>query len=251
MLFAPLPTRTAKAGVREYTWYSERMPKRIDLAWHPYRPELTVDSTVDISLSASRARVRQRLRFQFPQTLPTQVTLRGSPHVELAAVAGGRFVGEPDDNGDRDFVLQSPVGPEHTVQLEYALALADQVVAGQTRSQSVPLFQAVAATRGRTRVRIWSDADLEVLPEGKEWQERPTEVVPDRDSLPALVLDGGLAGAVPVRSAHERWRGRRPTRGSGAGPRDHGRRRPPGLSCPILDPTDCGSSARPGVSRTA
>ena len=198
LLFAPMAVRPLNAGMREYTWISERLPKDVDLNWRPYRPEMPVDAIVDISVSAGRARVRERLQFQFLQPPPPQVTLRARRGLELESVEGGRFVGEMDANGERDLILQTPVGKVHTVTLEYVASLPLPAEESE-RPVLIPLFQVPSATRGRTRLRIWCDADLQVSPGSKEWSSGIPEIVADRDSLPVLVLNGGLADVVPLR----------------------------------------------------
>ena len=197
-LFAPIAGRPMNAGLREYTWSTERFLEHIELNWRPYRPEMPVDAIVDISVSAGRARVRERLQFQFLQPPPPQVTLRTQRGFEVEAVEGGRFVGDMDANGTRDLILQTPVGKVHTVTLDYLIPLPP-LAEGSERTALIPLFQAQAATRGRTRIRVWSDADLLVSPAAKEWTVGLPEIVADRDSLPVLVLNGGLADAVPLR----------------------------------------------------
>ena len=197
-LFAPIAGRPMNAGLREYTWRSEHFLEHIELNWRPYRPEMPVDAIVDVSVSAGRVRVRERLQFQFLQPPPPQVTLRARRGFELEAVEGGRFVGDMDVNGTRDLILQTPVGKVHTVTLDYLIPLPP-LVAGAERTAVIPLFQAQAATRGHTRVRVWSDADLLISPATKEWNVGLPEIVADRDSLPALVLNGGLADVLPLR----------------------------------------------------
>ena len=197
-LLAPIAGRPSNAGLREYTRSSERFLGHIELNWRPYRPEMPVEAIVDVSVSASRVRVRERLQFQFLQPPPPQVTLRTQRGFELEAVEGGRFVGDMDANGTRDLILQTPVGKVHTVTLDYLIPLPPLGQSGE-RTVLVPLFQAQAATRGRTRVRVWSDADLLVSPATKEWSVGLPEIVADRDSLPVLVLNGGLADVVPLR----------------------------------------------------
>jgi hypothetical protein len=197
-LFAPIAGRPTNAGLRDYTWSSERFLEHIELNWRPYRPEMPVDAIVDISVSAGRAHVRERLQFQFLQPPPPQVTLRTQRGFELEAVEGGRFVGDMDVNGTRDLILQTPVGKVHTVTLDYLIPL-QLLVEGSERTALIPLFQAQAATRGRTRIRIWSDADMLVSPATKDWSVGLPEIVADRDSLPGLVLNGGLADVVPLR----------------------------------------------------
>ncbi len=194
LLFAPQVARPIGAGMREYAWISERLPKSINLNWRPYRPELPVDAVVDVSLSAGRARVRERLQFQFLQPPPPQVPLKVSGGLEMEGVEGGRFVGETDANGERDLILQTPVGKTHTITLEYLVPFPP-AVDGEGHAVLIPVFQAQTATRGRTRLRIWCDADLQVSSPSKDWSVGPAEIVADRDSMPVLVLNGGLADA--------------------------------------------------------
>src|SRR5206468_2378346 len=63
---------------------------------------------------------------------------------------------------------------------------------------AVPLLWPEGITSCKTKVRVWSDPGLQPLLEGTLWEELPLELVPDRESLPALVLrSGGLN--VPLR----------------------------------------------------
>jgi len=58
----------------------------------------------------------------------------------------------------------------------------------------------VQATRGETKVRVWCDpGELPELASGR-WEEVPAEVVPNRESLPVLVLRGGLASPLALKS---------------------------------------------------
>jgi hypothetical protein len=193
----PAPLRPVNAGLREYVWSFEPPAKTVELHWRPYRPEMPVDTVVDISLSPGRARVRQRLQFLFLQPPPPQVTLRARPGLELETVEGGRFASDADANGDRDLVLQTPVGKVHTVTLDYLVPLPAPLDSGE-RLALIPLFQALSATRGQSKARIWYDADLAVSSASKDWKVGLPEIVSDRDSLPGLILTSGTEDAVPL-----------------------------------------------------
>jgi hypothetical protein len=192
---------------REYTWQSERAPQRVELAWRPHRPELPVDTLVDLTLAGRQARVRERLHFQFSQPAPAQVLLRVPAGLlePIKIVAGGTPGPEqPRPQAEWAVALTGPVGREHDLTLEYAFLLPDATSsraapAGSRHSARrfpVPLIRAAQATRGESKVRVWSDPGHLPNVAGGRWEELPTEVVAERDSLPALVLRGGWDGTL-------------------------------------------------------
>jgi hypothetical protein len=197
LLFKPNPTHQPIMGMREYSWNSDRIPKNLEVNWRTYRPEMPVDVVADVSLSAGRVRIRERLQFQFLQPPLPQVPLHTPGDVEIESVEGGTFVGDVDASGDRDLILQTPVGKLHTVTITYVASLPSPTE-DQPRKVSLPLFQTSIATRGRTRVRIWSDANLNVTPASNEWTVGLPENVPDRDSMPGLVLNGELLDSLAL-----------------------------------------------------
>ena len=58
---------------------------------------------------------------------------------------------------------------------------------------SVPLVRAAHATRGATKVRVWSSPGERFKASPARWEELPTEIVADRDSLPVLAEIKGHA----------------------------------------------------------
>jgi hypothetical protein len=137
-------------------------------------------------------------------------------HVKI--VEGGiRDAEESRTPGEWAVSVPASAGKVHTLTLEYAFALnggqvpepADpEVVRGRSqpspsfpnsglgtsgRSPSpfpVPLIKPVQATRGETRVRIWCDPGVQPGLAGGSWTELATEIVPEQDNLPVLVLGG-------------------------------------------------------------
>ena len=54
---------------------------------------------------------------------------------------------------------------------------------------SIPLVQPPAGTRVETKVRVWADPGVQVhAADNDAWVRLPAEVLPEKDSLPALVL---------------------------------------------------------------
>jgi hypothetical protein len=197
LLFTPSNPHPAAVGVREYVWAPERLPRSLELSWRPFRPEMPVEVTADLFISSGKVRVRERMQFQFLQPPPPQMPIQTPRGIELEAVEGGQFVGGAAAGGERDLILQTPVGKVHTITFDYVVALAAPTENAVTEFVA-PFFQTLLATRGRTRVRIWSDANLRIAPASNEWVVGPPEVVADRDSLPALVLNGALQESVTL-----------------------------------------------------
>src|SRR5262249_810582 len=94
--------------------------------------------------------------------------------------------------------LSGAAGKEHVLTLEYNIPLPEASAvkpdAVLTRRLTIPLCRSVQATRGEAGVRLWSEAEERLSLSGGPWEELSTEVVPERDSLPVLVLHAGLPG---------------------------------------------------------
>jgi hypothetical protein len=202
-LYAPAPGNPVPwHAVREHTWRSEpeQAPARVHLAWRPYGPELPVQSGVEVTLAGGRAQVRQRLQFQFLKGPPGRVRLR------LAESLAGHVRVEGEGGGlERNFeskgkpatywapLRAGPGGKRDAVTLLYAVPLPGPLGAGpaeKARHLTIPLAWPVQATRVQTKVWVWGEPETQPLAAGKEWEELPAEVVPDRDTLPSLVLAG-------------------------------------------------------------
>jgi hypothetical protein len=211
-----------KVGIREYTWQPERMPPRVDLSWQEYRPELSVQSVADVALTERQARIHHRLRFHSGQAGLSQALLRVPAGLEgKVRMLGGGTLQKPLDNIQTELVVNftRPAAKEQEIELEYIFPLPGWVEADNrpggnpppspesnlrgpahpdspgprmVRRFALPLVQPALATGGETKVRVWSDWADQPAAVGGQWEELPTEIVNDRESLPALVLQGGL-----------------------------------------------------------
>lgn len=205
---APLPL---KSGSQEYTWQGERTILRLDLAWRAHRPELPVERVVDVILAGQQARVREYLRYQFGSQAPGRLLLAVPPEVQphVKILEGGIRDAEESRTPDEWAVsIPASAGKEHQLTLEYTFALdseqrpeaTDPAEAaehrkharstGAARGFTVPLIRPVQATRGQTRVRVWCDPGVQPSLAGGSWAESATEIVPEQESLPVLVLRG-------------------------------------------------------------
>lgn len=192
-------------GQRETSWTTERLPGRVELAWQPQRPDLAVESVVDLTLASNRAWIRQRLRYQFSQALPAEVFLRVPSTVmsTLRVVEGGILDAEDRAAGRTGVLLDArSTGKERTVTLEYSYSVLAADADGEARADgriTIPLVRPDRAARGEARVRVWAEAGAEVQPSAAAWERVATEVVPEHDALPDLVLRGDLEAPLVLR----------------------------------------------------
>jgi hypothetical protein len=179
------------SGDRQHTWRCDRIPSRVDLTWQLYRPDLHAESVSDVILAGRQARVRQQIRLSASQTLPRRLNLEVPESIvdRLRLTDGGQL--EP--NGT--VLLPAGAAKDHKLALEYSFVVADgSVPALETNGQSpvrnlpVPLVRVQQATRADYKVRLWTDAGIvPALVQPGPWEEQPTEIVPDQETLPALV----------------------------------------------------------------
>jgi hypothetical protein len=200
-LFAP----DFKRETDGYVWNTERMPSRLEISWSNHRLDLPVSIQADVLLDPGRVRVREQLRFGFQQRVSERVKLRVPADVRgnIRIIGGGAVHNDPATPGEiLDVDLTKPVGKQHDVTLEYSSPLpglrnehaAEAAVAqsGVSLRVQIPLVQVVQATRGDAKVRIWAETSTRPTSAGGNWEELATEIVPEHDSVPALVLRGSL-----------------------------------------------------------
>ncbi|HXG08510.1 MAG TPA: hypothetical protein VNK04_01855, partial [Gemmataceae bacterium] len=198
-LLPPAPGDAAReAGPREghnrCTLLFDRMPARVDVAWRPHRPDLPVDAAIDLTLTAgNQVVVRHRLWAGGPQPLPAQLTLRVPEAAAdtLRVTERGRLLPGPRDVTSRMVERTEPVTRANPLVLEYFFPLpAGEERGGPSRPFAIPLVVPEQATRGETRVRVWSDLGRLPVLAGGPWEEQPIEVVEGHDRLPDLCLRG-------------------------------------------------------------
>jgi hypothetical protein len=169
-------------------------------AWQPYRPELPVAVQTDITLESRRARVHQRLQFPGAPAVPPQLLLRlaGAPPTDrrveealsqsLRVRPGGRLAALPARIGFGTWQVMLDPDKDQYLDVDYSFP-----VAASGRVQ-VPLLWLEQATHTDTKVRVWSEPEvrfqMQAALESRRWAEAKTEVIPERDGLPLLVLRG-------------------------------------------------------------
>ncbi|VTS06597.1 hypothetical protein [Tuwongella immobilis] len=167
-----------------------RSPAQVDLSWRPLRSDLIVDTQTELTLKDRQAVILQQLRIQPGEPAPRLLRLRGPANVAgVRLLSGGRSL-EPTGAGEWTIPLLEPVGREINLSLTYVFTLPEST----NPNVPVPLLWIDNATQTETRLRIWRDGSsaIHLIPRLADgpWQEQPTEFVPDRDVLPALVLSG-------------------------------------------------------------
>lgn len=180
----------------QYTRMWERTPDRIELSWRPYRPELRVESLLDVTLYASQASVRHRLDLQFPGRTPERVALQIPTALgeRLRILQGGVL----EDAGV--VKLDHPESKAKLV-LAYDVPLAKEAFDSLgERVLPFPFVRVRQATHAQTKARFWCDATGQLACAEGPWDEAPVEAAADRDSLPSLVLRGAsLDGTLALR----------------------------------------------------
>lgn len=194
MEVARLDSPSAGNG-RRASWRLDRSPEQVVCRVRRFRPELTVQSLLDIQLIGARAVVRQQLAIQSAPALPRMIRLQIPNAVadSFRVTSGGMASAEGIVKLDSS-ATSAQVTTEYTCNLA---APADKTAA-QTETSSgssdagpiwnVPIVRIAQATRGETKVRIWCDEPRTLQPTSPSWQESSTEIAPDKAVLPAIVL---------------------------------------------------------------
>lgn len=184
------------AGSQEYTWSSERIPVRAEWAWRSHRPDLLANSTIDVTLGERQARCRHQVRLHSGGSLPSHVHLRLPSGLigQLQLVEGGQVETVTDRAAGMLVVrLADPEVKEPVLVLAYAIGHDD-------RRLECPFVIVEQATRGEMKVRVWSDPRIQPILTSRAWEELPLEVVAAQpNSLPALVLRGGMTASLGLR----------------------------------------------------
>ncbi|MDY3554676.1 hypothetical protein R5W24_003802 [Gemmata sp. JC717] len=156
----------------------------VALSWRPPRPDMTAEVRTDVTVGERQLVVSQALRLRAADGFARPVRLRGPADAlglkavpALDAVSPGvwSFVPAADTN-------------DQTVRISFALPLP-----GRTDGPvAVPvgLFWPAEAARTEATVRVWvsSMTGRTVSAAAPGWRELPPEVIPERDTLPALTL---------------------------------------------------------------
>ena len=185
----------------------------VDLNWRPQQPEVRVDTVADVTLGSAQGRVNLQMRGSISGRMPTRLRLRGSDGIRNLVATPGSI--EPAAPGEWLVALPADAGREFNLKLSYAFDRPLAHARGDALPEVVPLIWLDGAAQVESRVRFWRDpmaVPNRGVPVGADgpWQVLPPELVPERDSLPVLVLQAsGNQLALPVRlsNTEERYGG--------------------------------------------
>jgi hypothetical protein len=182
----------AQDGAGSFAAHCERTPARVDLTWGPLRAEYRVDSVIDLVLEENTVQARHRISLP-PSASPRRLVLRpipGLPPNQVRVLEGGTLTAQ---GGDWVLALPPSPGRDQSALLSYTSPLATKESLPNGRKVEPGLVWPASVTQCETRLRLWtSPATVNQQPSLADgpWEELAVEPVPDRASLPALVLHG-------------------------------------------------------------
>lgn len=174
---------------------------RVELAWQPYRPDLTTEIRTEVSLQDRQATVSETLRIRLTEGDARPMILRGP-----AGLAGLRAQLPPDwppleTPGPGEWIVRPPANAprEFSLKFDYALPIPPRRPEVTTPvKMPIGLLWPEAATRVETSLRVWGvGSGRRIVRFEGPWREFPPEPAPDRDTLPWLTL-GGSGGSIPL-----------------------------------------------------
>jgi hypothetical protein len=188
-------------------WRADRFVSQVAVSWKPYRAEVSADNVIDCTIAGSEVRVEHvcNLGFEESSRLPDSVLLRVPAEVKwLRRVLDSKkeedLLGGSEMSIRRvgtDRLIRCPItavriGPGATGRLilKYGTILraAKNGEEPLKREATVPLVAVVEATQTKARLRVWAEPGSRVRSLGGSWEEQALEIVPERDSLPSLVV---------------------------------------------------------------
>jgi hypothetical protein len=157
----------------------ERGLARLDLTWFPFRPPLTADVRVELTVRESQIVISERVTLRSADGLPRTVRFLGAP--ELPGLA-------PFDRFEPGVWLHGfgTDVKEATVKFEYAVTLPP----GDARTVPISLVLPNGTSHTDVQARVWitGDGSRSVRVAAGTWREEPPDPSAEREFLPALTL---------------------------------------------------------------
>lgn len=183
------------AAVQQLAGTFETPLARLDLAWQPYRAELTAAVRADVTVGERQLTVVETIQFKAADAIGRAIRLRG-PANPLA------FQSSPpaEPAGGGQWALTPPAdAKEFAFSVSYSVPLPPR--GEKPAPADVPLVWP-DATKVTATVRVWGTAAANgrrpAVAAGA-WEERPPEPSADRDALPWLTLAAtGSTKPVPL-----------------------------------------------------
>jgi hypothetical protein len=177
-------------AVKSVTGKGELGLARVSLNWQPYRPDITADVRADVTVGERQVVISQVIKLRSPDGFPKPVRFRGPSEalgLKAQSLDGKAISLETPSLGTWSFA--PPVDArEATLRVSFALPIPAH--ADGPLSLPVGMLWLADAARVEAHVRVWvnSVTGRPVSASSAGWRELPPEVVPERDSLPALTL---------------------------------------------------------------
>jgi hypothetical protein len=196
----PLEPRGGSLGARV-----NRAAAQINLSWRPHQPEVRVDTVADVTLGDTQGHVVLQMRCSISGRAPSRLRLRAPEGIRNLTAAPGTI--EATAPGEWFLGLPADAGREFNLKLSYAFDRPVTRAGGDSLHEAIPLVWLDGAAQVEARVRFWRDATAarnRAVPIGADgpWQVLPPEIVPERDTLPLLVVQAsGNQLALPLRLA--------------------------------------------------
>jgi hypothetical protein len=204
---APGPDGKAPKAVTAVAGRFDHALARVDLAWHPYQPELTAEIRAEVTVQDRQVVVQQQVRLRSPDGFGRPVRFRGPSGLAGLRVPAGGTPLSPLEPGEWVLPPAGEAVKEQTVTVGYAVPLPARGADDRGPWQvPVGLLWPAATTRTETTARVWSQSanGRKVAVGPGPWRELPAEPVPERDALPAATLAGSgpeLPLVIEVREA--------------------------------------------------
>ena len=184
-LRSPNPPGAKPSAVTAVSGQFEKGVTRVDLAWHPHRPELAIDILADVVVNERQLLVKQVIRVRSPEGEPRPIEFVGPP-----GAMGLRTVPSQDQPSANAWKLRPPPDArEFTQTVTYALPIPPRRPDQPVRV-NVGLFWTAAAPKTEATIRIVGGSGRRIARYEGLWRELPPEPIAERDSLPWLTLAG-------------------------------------------------------------
>lgn len=182
-------------------WSASRFPENLKFRWRTWRPQLRVNSIVDIDWRETHVVVRQQWLYPSDGSFPNEVALIAP----LASLLGPpeTISGEPVNTPVQRMPLPAeavlryrpvvePTRQRSHLELEYAFAVPKNSDGNLLSNVTVPLIRPANVTHGWIRVRTWSSGGAHINGAEQIWQPQPLEKSSRHRELPTWV---GLASS--------------------------------------------------------
>ena len=174
---------------------AEGTAEQIAVVWRPYRPEVAVESIIDLVFVPGQCRARQELILRSPHSMPARLLLHVPPDIAKTtlSVQGGQLADDSAGKSVRRLTLVPVRNAEQDarVVLTYSFA-AEPGANGRAPADlraglNIPLVWVESATKSETRLRVWSEPGRASSLASNAWTIQDLEIIKGHDRVPDLM----------------------------------------------------------------